>query len=376
MTKNTAINHFMLYRDLVDQLGEAFEKRARAYDEQALFVDQNYKELKKYRFFSLLVPRELGGPGLTFGEVSFLLRKLAGYCPSTALALSMHQHLVAANVWKYRQGKGGEEVLRRVGEDQLILVSTGAKDWLDSNGKLETVAGGYLMSGSKYFASQSAVGDLLVTSAPYEDEQEGPQVFHFAIPFASEGLSLLDDWDTLGMRGTGSQTVKLDKVFIPEAAIRLRRKQGEFHPVWNVVLGVAMPLIMSVYAGIAEKAFSISLDLVKNSPRSKAYTASSIGEMSNQLSLIQLSLEDMLRINNNFDFEPDDEIAHKILSRKTLLAESAIELLRQSMEVCGGLAYRKSLGLERLFRDVQAARYHPLSKRDQYAFSGSYLLRK
>jgi len=366
----------MLYRDLVDQLGEAFEKRARAYDEEALFVDQNYKELKKYRFFSLLVPRELGGPGLAFAEVSFLLRKLAGYCPSTALALSMHQHLVAANVWKYKQGKGGEEILRRVGEDQLILVSTGAKDWLDSNGTLEKVEGGYLMSGSKYFASQSAVGDMLVTSAPFEDEHEGKQVFHFAIPFASEGLSLLDDWDTLGMRGTGSQTVKLNKVFIPESAIRLRRKQGEFHPVWNVVLGVAMPLIMSVYAGIAEKAFEISLDLVKSAPRSKAYTASSIGEMSNQLSQVQIMLEDMLRINNNFDFQPADEIAHKILSRKTLLAESAIEVLRQSMEVCGGLAYRKSLGLERLFRDVQAARYHPLSKRDQYAFSGSYLLRK
>ena len=89
----------MLYRDLVDQLGATFEKRARAYDEEALFVDQNYKELKKYRFFSLLVPRELGGPGLAFAEVSFLLRKLACYCPSTALALSMHQHLVAAAVW-------------------------------------------------------------------------------------------------------------------------------------------------------------------------------------------------------------------------------------------------------------------------------------
>jgi hypothetical protein len=43
----------------------------------------------------------------------------------------MHQHLIAATVWKYRRGQGGEAMLTKVAENQLVLVSTGAGDWLE-----------------------------------------------------------------------------------------------------------------------------------------------------------------------------------------------------------------------------------------------------
>ena len=45
-------------------------------------------------------PSELGGGDASYEEMCQLLRMLAGYCGSTALALSMHSHLVAAIVWK------------------------------------------------------------------------------------------------------------------------------------------------------------------------------------------------------------------------------------------------------------------------------------
>ena len=47
---------------------------------------------------------------------------------------------------------------------------------------------------------------MLVTSAPFEDPKEGWQVLHFSVPFAAPGVSLADDWRTLGMRATGSHT--------------------------------------------------------------------------------------------------------------------------------------------------------------------------
>ena len=131
-----------------------------------------------------------------------MLRTLAQYCGSTALALSMHQHLIAATVWKYRHGQGGEPMLKNVAEKQLVLVSTGAGDWLESNGSVNKTDGGYLVSARKHFASQSAVGDMLVTSAPFSDE-----VLHFAVPMSAPGVTVLNDWRTLGMRGTRSHTV-------------------------------------------------------------------------------------------------------------------------------------------------------------------------
>jgi acyl-CoA dehydrogenase len=73
----------------------------------------------------------------------------------------------------------------------------------------------------------------------------------------------MNDWRTLGMRATGSHTVKLENVFVPDAAIALKRPRGAYHPVWNVVLTVAMPLIMSVYVGIAEKAAQVAIGHVR-----------------------------------------------------------------------------------------------------------------
>jgi acyl-CoA dehydrogenase len=50
-------------------------------------------------------PRDFGGGGATYEELGEVLRALAGYCPSTTLALSMHTHLVAAAVWRHLHGQ-------------------------------------------------------------------------------------------------------------------------------------------------------------------------------------------------------------------------------------------------------------------------------
>jgi alkylation response protein AidB-like acyl-CoA dehydrogenase len=242
---HSKVSHWI---EVAHSLGEEFAGRAEAHDEGDTFVSRNYAALKEQRLFSAAVPAELGGGGASHREVAEMLRTLAQHCGSTALALSMHQHLIAATVWKYRRGQGGEALLKNVAEKQLVLVSTGAGDWLESNGSMTKTAGGYLVSAHKHFASQSAVGDMLVTSAPFMDE-----VLHFPVPMNAQGVTVLNDWRALGMRGTASHTVKLENVFVPDAAIALRRPRGAYHPVWNIVLTLAMPLIMSVYVGIAQR---------------------------------------------------------------------------------------------------------------------------
>jgi alkylation response protein AidB-like acyl-CoA dehydrogenase len=358
------------WTEVAHTLGKEFAGRAQAHDEGDTFVSDNYAALKERRVFSAAIPEEFGGGGASHREISDMLRTLAQYCGSTALALSMHQHLVAATVWKVRRGQGGEAMLKNVAEKQLVLVSTGARDWLESNGSTTRTDGGYLVSAHKHFASQSAVGDMLVTSAPYMDE-----VLHFPVPMNVPGVTVLNDWRALGMRGTASHTVKLENVFIPDTAIALRRPRGVYHPVWNVVLTVAMPLIMSVYVGIAQKAAELTIVHIRRKKNSKPQVPSLIGEMNNDLVAAEIQLNDMLRIANNYDFEPIDQNGHDILTRKTNVANAAIRVVTKAMEIIGGEGFFRGFGLERLFRDVQGARYHPLPESDQVKFSGEYLLR-
>lgn len=361
---------------LASELARTFAGRASAHDEQGQFVSTNYQDLKEHGFFRLTIPEELGGHGLPYSQVCEIVKSIGKSCGSTALAFSMHNHLLAANVWKYKKGQGAEAMLRKVADEQPVLISTGAKDWLESNGEAKKTEGGYLVSGFKHFASQSAAGDLVITTARYQDKTTGNwKVLHFSVPMTAPGVSHLNNWNTLGMRGTGSHTIKFEEVFVPENAVALEREAGEFHPVWNVVLTVAMPLIMSAYVGIAERATEIVVDKARNLADMKPHMKSEIGKMLNLITTARVMWEDMVRLTNEFDFAPEDRLGNEILMRKTVVANTVIDTVTKAMEINGGQSYFKNQEMERLFRDVQAARFHPLAEPEQLLFSGEFSLR-
>jgi alkylation response protein AidB-like acyl-CoA dehydrogenase len=301
------------------------------------------------------------------------LRKLAHYCPSTALALSMHQHLVAAAVYNHRNGRPGQKLLERVAAAEVVLISTGANDWMESNGTVERADGGFRVSARKAFASGSPRGGVLVTSAPFEDPKEGWQVLHFPVPFAAQGVSLADDWHTLGMRATGSQTVVLDKVFVPEDAVVLRRPRGKFHPAWNAILTVAMPLIMSAYTGVAEAAAAIGQEQASKRKGDHAVPYM-LGELANKLTMVQLAMDDMVRLANDLDFAMSVELSSAILVRKTIVAEGVLATVEKALEAAGGAGFYRKTGLERLLRDAHGAQFHPLPAKRQHRFTGRVAL--
>ena len=70
-------------------------------------------------------------------------RTIARHDPSTAVALSMHTHLVAFQVWRHHHGMDAEPIFRKVVDGPAVLVSTGASDWVGSNGTATKVDGGY-----------------------------------------------------------------------------------------------------------------------------------------------------------------------------------------------------------------------------------------
>ena len=362
----------MSYRDdfpsIIEDLSQRFAESAAEHDENDTFVDPNFAALREQKVFSAAVPTDVGGGGVSHREMSAALRTLGRHCSSTALSMSMHQHLVAAQVFNHLHGKPAP-VLAKVAAKELSLISTGANDWLTSSGTMTKVDGGYKLTGAKVFASGSPFGNVLVTSAQYDDPETGQRVLHFPVPFTSDGVENKDDWRTLGMRGTGSNTVMLKDVFVPDEAIALDRVRGEFHPVWSVILTVAMPYIMSVYVGVAEAAAQIARErAAKKGP--DPVTPLSVGEMENHLTTAQLAVDSMVNIANDWDFEPSIELVSEILTRKTIAANACIATAEKALEAAGGGAFFRKLGLERRLRDVHAGQFHPLSEKKQQLFTG------
>ena len=358
--------------EIIDDIGPSFAEGAAERDENDGFIAAHYPVFKDRGVISAMIPTEIGGGGASYSTMAAMLRRLGYYDGAAGLSLSMHQHLIAAQVFNHLGGKPAP-VLDRVAGEQIVLVSTGARDWLESNGSMRKVDDGYRVTARKAFASGSPAGDIAVTSAPYDDPELGPQVLHFAVPMTADGVRVEDDWQAHGMRATGSHSVYFEDVFVPDGAISLARPRYEFHNVWNIVLTVAMPLIAGVYVGIAERASEIALQLASGKA-SDPTVQWSAGEMRNALLAAQVFHDRMVELTNDFDFEPSLDVTDQILSLKTQTVASARLAVERAMDTAGGPAFYRGAGLERLLRDSRAGDFHPLPAKQQLSFSGRYAL--
>jgi alkylation response protein AidB-like acyl-CoA dehydrogenase len=166
---------------LANDLASDFATRAADHDANDTFVAENYAKLREAKLFSAPVPADLGGGGATFAQNCAIIRTVARGCGSTALAYSMHSHLLQGLNWRHRHGAvpPAEPLLRRIAKEELILISTGGSDWLDGSGTLTKENGSYTFKARKIFGSGSPSGDLLLTTGVYEDPEKGPTVLHF-----------------------------------------------------------------------------------------------------------------------------------------------------------------------------------------------------
>lgn len=355
-------------------LAEIFAKRAAGWDDGDVFVAKNYEDLKKAGLISAGVPEALGGGGATVRELCEMLRIIAGACGSTGLALSMHTHQVAFPAWRWHHQEAArpvvEPVLRRIAEENLVLLSSGGSDWIGGSGSAEKVDGGYRITARKVFSSGAPIGDIMMTGAISEEDGER-LVLHFGAPLAAPEVTITDTWKTLGMRGTGSHDVIIDGLFIPDDKIAVKRTAGEWHPVFHMIATTAFPLIYAVYLGVAESARDIAVEIAAQKPVSHRLQ-SIAGRMDTALSAARMAHQFMIETFERN--EPSEVTINDSMIGRRLVEENAIKAVELAMELAGGASFYRKTELERRFRDVQAARYHPLQKEVQAEYAGAMAL--
>src|SRR5437763_5577706 len=248
------------WRARADRIAGEIAEAAARHDADDSFVSEGYQRLKEEGFFKALVPAELGGGGAEYAEICAAIRRIAASCSATALAFSMHSHLVAAAAWRWRhQNAPTDGLLKRIAAEDLILVSSGGSDWLKSAGAAVKTEGGFLINARKIFSSGCPAGDLLVTSAVHDDPDSGPTVLHFAVPLKAVGVTILDTWHVMGMRGSGSHDVELKNVFVPDAAIAGQREQGKWHMLFQIICMIAFPLIFLASLDVTQRVLATYL---------------------------------------------------------------------------------------------------------------------
>jgi alkylation response protein AidB-like acyl-CoA dehydrogenase len=342
-----------------NRCGAFLAERAAQHDQDGSWVAESFDHLRSAGLLAIGVPKELGGMGATIGEIAMVQRELAKHCGSTALASSMHQHVTAFNAWRYRRGlPGAEGALRKVLDDGIVLVSTGGGDTTRPNGTAVKVDGGYAVSGHKRFVSQSPIGTVMSTMFTYEDPEAGMRVLNMSVPMSSPGIFVDSNWDTLGMRGTASNDVVLDNVFVPDERVLANRPYDQLDGPLQVIFSIAFPIISAVYLGIAEGARDYAVAHV--SDPHDAITQRNVGLMENRLRVAGWALEGALRAVGD-DPQPSMDTVAAVMAAKREIGLAGLEVVDLAMEVTGGRGFFRGSPIERAYRDIRAVKFHPLS---------------
>lgn len=353
-------------------VGQEIAAHAVRHDVEGTFVTESLDALRAAGLLALAVPTELGGLGATTRQVAAVQRELAHHCGSTALASSMHQHVVAFTAWRYRRGLAGAEgTLRRVADEGIVLVSTGGADWTSPRGMATKVEGGYRVSGRKVFASRSTHGNVMSTMFAFDDPEQGMRVLNMAVPIA-EGVTVLDNWDSLGMRGTASNDIVIDDVFVPDERVLANRPFGTIDPPLQVIGSIALPIIAGVYLGVAERAYEAALEAAA-SKVDDPIVQRQVGLMSHRLQIASWALD---RAYDEIGDDPDPSMRAfaAALAAKREIALAGIEVCDIAMEVGGGAAFFKGSVIERAYRDIRAAKFHPLTPEQTLVHAGKLAL--
>ena len=217
------------------------------------------------------------------------------------------------------------------------------------------------------------VGDVFSTMFVLDDD--GTKiVLNMAVPVKSDGVTVHDNWDTLGMRGTGSQDVTIEDVFVPEERVLARRPWGVLDPPLQVIASIAMPVITAVYLGVAEAARDAAVAAVAGTPRAEDPTIQrQVGLMEDRLRVMSWALDGALRTVGD-DPTPSMTTVVDVMAAKREIAIGGIEVCDAAMEVAGGAAYFRTSSIERCYRDVRGAKFHPFGPEQTLLHAGRVAL--
>jgi alkylation response protein AidB-like acyl-CoA dehydrogenase len=235
---------------------------------------------------------------------------------------------------------------------------------MKSNTTAERVEGGYRITGEKIFGTESAVCTQFTSMAQFDDPRTGPRVMFFRIPRDTDGMTVKQTWDTMGMRGTQSNDFSLENVFVPEEAVFHSFPVGHFDAIMlKTVWGWAMPSFGSVYLGIAAGAINYAREQAQKRHREGDPAIQRLfAEMEVLLETARAVLyrhADEIASGSLVEGIPvQDGMARAVLT-KYVATNNAVQIVDKALEVVGGAGYYRRSPLERMYRDVRAGAIMP-----------------
>jgi L-evernosamine nitrososynthase len=375
---------------LAEALAEEIGARAARHDREASFPFESLAEIKRSGYLAAPIPAELGGFGVTsLHDVVVASTRLAH--GDAALTLGVNMHLVfvlnVVRVWQLATASGEERraaalgtTLEQVARDGTVFSSAVSEPRQDLTRPSTTATrngSGWIVSGQKIFCTMSPAADVLYTAVTYTDDRGRERYGYAMVPRETPGVVFNDDWDALGMRASGSQSVSFEHVHVPLSALRGGFATGDATGYLERNLGAGL-FHAAVAIGIAEGAQAGAVSRLAGradlDPHTQMLVAENIVELAACRAVLSrsASLIDEHNARNPTSGGTDEELTQlfaETQSAKLFIGDAAVRIVDRALAQSGGSGYLNGSPLARAYRDVRAMPFmHPLGANRAHAF--------
>lgn len=339
--------------------------------------DETIEAFRDAGFFRILQPARWGGfelPPIVYTEVT---RILAEGCMSSAWVygvVAVHNWQMALFPDQAAKDVWGEDDSVRIGSSYMPV------------GKVTKVDGGYRMSGHWMFSSgcQHCDWTILGANIPGENPGDAPEARCFLVP--KSDYKIIENWDVMGIRGSGSHDIVLEDVFIPEHrtvrdmdmfALKSPGQQFNTSPLYNVPFAQIFNRTVSTAAlGGLKRALEYYVDNTR--ARATTYGGARLANtprIQNMISEVARTLDERVLIYTRDTMELMEHAANNswTLERRAALGASCTATVNACMEAIDKLMMfsgaKAMYGgvVQQAFLDLHMARGHTANNPFPYA---------
>jgi alkylation response protein AidB-like acyl-CoA dehydrogenase len=381
---------------IAERLSEELSARAAEHDRDGTFPFEAIDALKSAGVFAAPVPVALGGLGVSSAhDLVLAASRLARGNPSVAIGASMHliavlnmerRRQVAAAAGAERRARAFASSLEQIAGDGVVLaaaISEPGQDLTRPGTVATRTESGWRIDGRKMFCTMSPAATDLYVSVTYADGDGVERYAYAMVPTDAAGVVVHDDWDALGMRASGSNSVSLEGVELPESGVRGGFRAGDPLPYMerNLVAGLFHG---AASLGIAESADAIArrgiAGRINGDARPRTQVADNAVDLAAARAVLSraATLIDEHRAANPASDGSAEELGAlfaEAQAAKAFVNEAAARVVERALALSGGAGYVNGSPLARAYRDVKAGSFmHPLGANRAYDYLGRVAL--
>lgn len=356
-----------------DAVAALAAQHAARVDQEAVFPRATLDAARDAGLLALTTSREHGGHGGSLRDAALVVERIARECASSAMVLTMHY---AANA--VLEAHGPPALRREFGAGRqlgtLAFSEAGSRSQFWAPVSTARVEGEeVVLDAQKSWVTSANAATLYVWSSRPTAGSEASTLW--LVPNRRPGLTLQGGYEGMGLRGNDSSPVTAKSLRIP-AANRLGEDGAGFAVMMQDVLPTFCVLIAAGSIGLMETAVLRTAEHAGGKRYAHLPTSSALADLPTIRAYVARMRIDAdaartLWLDTIGALETGRADAMlRVLEVKVACAEAALRVVDSAMRVCGGLAYRKEVGVERAFRDARAAMVMAPTSDQLYDFIG------